>query len=145
MGYTVLTVFENTDTINEPVVSLPMTGRMSFRQLGILVGLSVLIPMVIYSSGSQYILNLFPDPIFMIETVNGQIKITWDILAALIPMPFGLALGMPRPKLVPMDRLIVMLVRFAINNTSNSSVKKKTGKTLHAKSMHMQDLHKSTM
>ena len=37
-GYTILTVFENTDTINEPVISLPMAGKMSFRQIGIVTG-----------------------------------------------------------------------------------------------------------
>ena len=128
-SYTVLTVFENTDTINEPVIALPMLGKASFRQIGIITGLAVMLPMLIYSAGSESVLDAFPDPIFTFVAVNGEIKITWDIIIALVPMPFGLALGMPRPKLVPMDALIILLVRFMIHHTSVKSSRQKTKKS----------------
>ena len=130
-SYTVLTVFENTDTINEPVIALPMLGKASFRQIGIITGLAVMLPLLIYSSGSESILDAFPDPVFSFVAVNGEIKITWDIIIALIPMPLGLALGVPRPKLVPMDNLVVLLVRFMMHHTSVKSSKQKAKKSRH--------------
>ena len=134
-SYTVLTVFENTDTINEPVISLPMLGKASFRQIGIITGLAVMLPLLIYSTGSESILNAFPNPVFSFVAVNGEIKITWDIVIALVPMPLGLALGIPRPKLVPMDNLIMLLIRFMINHTSvKSTTKAKKSRQPHTKS-----------
>jgi len=119
-NYTELTVFENTDTINEPVISIPMLGRLSFRQIGIAMGTSVLMPLVIYSALSGHIHEIFPEPIFTFDAISGagHIRITWDVMIALIPVPIGLALGLPRPKLMPMDTLLVSLASFAIRHTS---------------------------
>ena len=131
-SYTVLTVFENTDAINEPAVLLPIIGRVSFRQIGIIVGLSVMIPLVIYSACSEFVLDSLPDPVFSFDAVNGTVQITWDVVLALAPVPAGLALGVPRPKLVPMDRLIIILIKFAVHHTSISghvSTAKKAKKT----------------
>ncbi len=142
-NYTVLTVFENTDTINEPVIALPIIGKASFRQIGIIVGLAVILPMMIYSAGSEAVRGAFPDPAFSFTAVNGQIKITWDVLLALAPIPLGLALGMPRPKLVPMDKLIVILVRFAMHRTSvRSSTQKKAKRKSETKSSYAGFAHK---
>ena len=124
-SYTVLTVFENVNAINEPVISMPMIGRVSFRQIGIIVGLSVMLPLLIYSSGSEYILEAFPHPVFSFTAVNAQVQITWDVILAIIPIPVGLLLGMPRPKLVPMDQLIILLAKFAIYHTSVNTASKK--------------------
>lgn len=124
-NYTVLTVFENTDTINEPVISMPMLGKISFRQIGIIVGLVIMLPMMIYS-GSEAILDVFGSgAVFSFVAVNSEIKITWDVVIALVPIPFGLFLGVPRPKLVPMDRLIFILFNFMIHHTSVKSVTSK--------------------
>ena len=118
-GYTILTVFENTDTINEPVISLPMAGKMSFRQIGIVTGIAVLLPMLVYSAASDVILGAFPDPVFSFEPVSGSlINVTWDVVLALVPVPFGVLLGVPRPKLLAMDELVVVLIRFWIRRTS---------------------------
>lgn len=111
-NYTVLTVFENTDTINEPVIAFPMLGKVSFKQIGILMGLAVLLPMMIYSTGSESILMVFPNPMFTVYAVSTEIKVTWDIILALVPVPIGLLLGIPRPKLVSMDTMIILLIRF---------------------------------
>ena len=121
-GYTILTVFENTDTINEPVISLPMAGKLSFRQIGIVTGIAVLLPMLVYSAASDVILGAFPDPVFSFEPVSGSlINVTWDVVLALIPVPFGVLLGVPRPKLLAMDELVVVLIRFWIRRTSVGS------------------------
>ena len=131
-SYTVLTVFENTDAINEPAVLLPIIGRVSFRQIGIIVGLSVMIPLVMYSAGSEHILDSLPDPVFSFDAVNGTVQITWDVVLALAPVPAGLALGVPRPKLVPMDKLIIILIKFAVNHTSisgHANIAKRAKKT----------------
>ena len=118
-GYTILTVFENTDTINEPVISLPMAGKMSFRQIGIVTGIAVLLPMLVYSAASDFILGTFPDPVFSFAPVSGSlINVTWDVVLALVPVPFGVLLGVPRPKLLAMDELVVVLIRFWIRRTS---------------------------
>ena len=124
-SYTVLTVFENVNAINEPVISMPMMGRVSFRQIGIIITLSVMVPLLIYSSGSEYILDVFPHPVFSFTAVNAQVQITWDVILAIIPIPVGLLLGMPRPKLVPMDQLIILLAKFAIYHTSVNTASKK--------------------
>ncbi len=117
-SYTVLTVFENTDTINEPVILLPLLGKVSFRQIGIIIGLGVMLPMLIYSAGSEHILSILPDPVFTFDAVNAKMEVTWDILIVLVPMSVGLMLGVPRPKLVPMDALVAILIRFIIHRTS---------------------------
>ena len=125
-------MFENTDAINEPAVLLPIVGRVSFRQIGIMVGLSVMMPLAIYSAGSGFILDSLPDPVFSFDAVNGTVRVTWDVVLALVPVPAGLALGAPRPKLVPMDRLVVILARFAISHASvprHGASAKKTKKT----------------
>lgn len=114
--YTILTVFENTDTINEPVISFPMFGKMSFRQIGILIGIGIMLPMAIYSTCSDLILNALPDPVLSDHTA--RIQVTWDIVLALVPAPLGVILGVPRPKLIPMDILIVTLIRFMMYHTS---------------------------
>ena len=122
-SYTVLTVFEGDGTINEPVISLPMAGKVSFRQIGFLMGLSVILPMVIYSGASSHILQAMPDPILSIDAVNAGVDVTWDVVLALLPVPAGLILGLGRPKLVPMDVLVAMIIRFMIYHTSLKSTR----------------------
>ena len=121
-SYTLLTVFEDMGTINEPVISLPMTGRISFRQIGIVVGLSVMLPMALYSwLSSGYTLETWEAISF--DTVNGTVHITLDIIISLIPVPIGLVLGIPRPRMLPMDELVLVLLKFAIQHTSIQSTK----------------------
>ena len=122
-SYTVLTVFEGDDAINEPVISLPMAGKVSFRQIGFLMGLSVILPMAIYSGASSHILQAMPDPILSINAVNTGVDVTWDVVLALLPVPAGLILGLGRPKLVPMDVLVAMIIRFMIYHTSLKAVR----------------------
>ena len=119
-SYTILTVFENTDTLNEPVMSLPLLGRMSFRQIGIVVGLSILAPLALYSGMSGLVLDAWPEPAFSFEAVGSQVAVTWDVVLAVVSVPFGLILGIPRPKLLPMDGLVAALVMFAVRRTSVS-------------------------
>lgn len=121
-SYTILTVFENTDTINEPVMSLPLLGKLSFRQIGIVIGLSILTPLMVYTAASESILDMWPDPAFSLDITDGNhMLVTWDIILAAIPAPFGLGLGIPRPKLMPMDRLVLVLAAFAVRRTSIQS------------------------
>ena len=122
-NYTVLTVFENTDTINEPVIFLPLVGKTSFRQIGIIISLAIILPLIIYSGYSEYLQEIFPNPIFSINTTHGTINLTWDVVIAILPIPFGLGLGMPRPKLLAMDQMIISLIHFSIYHTSVKSVK----------------------
>lgn len=120
MSRTILTVFEDEDTVNEPVISLPMAGRLSFRQIGMVVGLSVIAPMMIYSGLSEHLLDALPEPVwsFSVTGSASQAKVTWDVIVSLIPVPFGLGLGIPRPKLLPMDQLLLSFLMFSIRHTS---------------------------
>ena len=131
-GYTVLTVFENAGTMDEPVIRLPLAGRVSFRQIGIIAGLCIMLPMVIYT-GAGELDHLRDGVVSTIGVAGNDIRITWDMVLALVPVPFGLALGLPRPKLVPMDALVVMLVRFMMSGSSVKAVKAKRRKKGRAK------------
>ena len=110
-----------------------MMGKVSFRQIGIIMGLAVMLPMVIYSAGSDAILEIFPNPIFSFTAVNGEVAITWDVVFAILPIPVGLLLGVPRPKLIPMDKLIIVLCGFMMHKTSVVQTTKST-KTKKTKS-----------
>ena len=123
-GYTVLTVFENAGTMDEPVIRLPLAGRVSFRQIGIIAGLCIMLPMVIYT-GAGELDHLRDGVVSVIGVAGNDIRITWDMVLALVPVPFGLALGLPRPKLVPMDALVVMFVRFMMSGSSVKAAKAK--------------------
>lgn len=126
-SYTILTVFENTETLNEPVISLPLAGKVSFRQIGYIVGLSVMLPLAIYSGMSEHVLGMAPEPVFSFGAVNTEIRVTWDVLLAMAPMPAGLLLGVPRPKLMPMDVLVMVLLRFMMRRTSIRQKARKPG------------------
>jgi len=119
-SYTVLTVFDGTDALNEPVMSLPVAGRLSFRQIGIVVGISVLLPLAVYSAASGHVLAAWPEPVFYLDVIGaaGGLRVTWDVILALLPVPFGLAVGLPRPKLMPMDAMIAAMISFAVRHTS---------------------------
>lgn len=114
MGYTILTVLQGGSSLDEPVMSLPLLGRVSFRQAGIIMGLCVVAPLCVHSSLSGAVLAALPDPI----TSVGGAQLGWDAVFSLLPAVVGLALGVPRPRLVSMDVAVLMLLRFAVRGTS---------------------------
>ncbi len=87
------------------------------------MGLSVIVPMAIYSGASPSVLQAMPDPLFSINAVSTGMDVTWDVVLSLLPVPAGLVLGLGRPKLVPMDVLVVMIIRFMIYRTSLKSAR----------------------
>lgn len=114
MGYTILTVLHGGSSLDAPVMSLPLFGRVSFRQAGIIMGLCVITPLCIHSALSGVVLSALPDPI----TSVGGAQLGWDVAISLLPAIAGLVLGVPRPRLVPMDVAVLMLLRFAVRGTS---------------------------
>lgn len=114
MGYTVLTVLRGGGSLDEPVMSLPLLGRVSFRQAGIIMGLCVALPLCVHSFSSVAVLSALPEPALS----AGPARLGWDAVLALLPVPLGLALGVPRPRLVPMDVAVFMILRFAVRKSS---------------------------
>lgn len=114
MGYTTLTVLQGGSSLDEPVLSLPLLGRVSFRQAGIIMGLCVITPLCIHSALSGAVLAALPEPIASV----GGARLGWDAAISLLPAVAGLVLGVPRPRLVPMDVAVLMLLRFAVTGTS---------------------------
>ena len=114
MGYTALTVLSGGGSLDEPVMSLPLLGRISFRQAGIIMGLCVVLPLCVHSAFSGAVLAALPGPAASV----GGAQVGWDAVVSLLPVPLGLALGVPRPRLVPMDVAVLMLLRFAARGTS---------------------------
>lgn len=101
-------------SLDEPVMSLPVLGRVSFRQAGIIMGLCLALPLCVHSAFSAHVLEALPDPAFS----AGPAEVGWDAVVSLIPVPVGLALGVPRPRLVPMDAAVWMMFRFALRRSS---------------------------
>ena len=130
MGYTVLTVLGGGGSLDEPVMSLPLLGRISFRQAGIIMGLCVMLPLCVHSAASGAVLAALPEP----AASAGGAQIGWDAVISLLPVPFGLALGVPRPRLVPMDVAVFMLLRFAARGTSARAAPRRQGGAPRARS-----------
>lgn len=114
MGYTALTVLYGGGSLDEPVMSLPVLGRVSFRQAGIIMGLCVALPLCLHSAFSGAVLAALPEPAASL----GAARLGWDAVLSLLPVPLGLALGVPRPRLVPMDVAVLMVLRFALRKSS---------------------------
>lgn len=112
-GYTTLTVLRGTGALDEPVMPVPVLGRISFRQAGIIMGACVVLPLLMHwalSGGPS-------EAAFQV----GFVEITWDALIAAAPIPAGLALGVPRPRLVPMDVAVFMVLRFALRRAPRAA------------------------
>lgn len=92
-------LFENTNPLDEQTISIPLMGKISLRQLGIVfVGL--------LASIASY-------------------HMTESLIILLILIVLSVGLGLPRPKILPMDKLVYCVVLFLIkNNTPHKSVKK---------------------
>ena len=95
-------------------MSLPLLGRVSFRQAGIIMGFCVALPLCVHSFCSEAVLSALPEPALS----AGPARLGWDAVLALLPVPLGLALGVPRPRLVPMDVAVFMVLRFALRKSS---------------------------
>lgn len=115
VGYTTLTVLRGDGALDEPVMPVPVLGRISFRQAGIIMASCVALPLLIHwalSGGPS-------EAAFEI----GFVEITRDALAAAAPIPAGLALGVPRPRLVPMDVAVFMVIRFALRRAPREAAR----------------------
>lgn len=113
-------MFGGSGALDEPVVPLPLAGRASFRQVGLIIGISVLLPLAVHHALSGAVLAAWPAPLLLLEAPGGagQVRITWDMVLAAAPVPAGLALGLPRPAIAPMDRLLADVICFAVRGHS---------------------------
>lgn len=106
-----ITVFENTSALDEQAVSIAILGKVSIRQL------------IIIFSGLLFAVGIF--------------QTTASLTFAVIPAIIATVLGLPKPKILSMDRLVYSVLLFFIRGTSLnhkvSKIKKPT-KTKKAES-----------
>jgi len=102
-----ITVFENTSALDEQAVSFAVLGKVSIRQLAILFS-GLLIGM-------------------------GMFQTTNNLIYAAIPVLIGTVLGLPRPKILSMDRLVYSIIVFFIKGTSIPKKVSKTKKDVKSK------------
>lgn len=93
MGQIEITVFENTSALDEQAISIAVLGKVSIRQL------------IIIFSGLLLAVGIF--------------QTTASLMFAVIPALIGVILGLPRPKILSMDRLVYSILRFFIKGTSS--------------------------
>ncbi len=106
-----ITVFENTSALDEQAVSIAILGKVSIRQL------------IIIFSGLLFAVGIF--------------QTTTSLTFAIIPAIIATVLGLPKPKILSMDRLVYSVLLFFIRGTSlNHKVSKgeKPRKTKKAES-----------
>lgn len=106
MGQIDITVFENTSALDEQAVSIAILGKVSIRQLAIIF------------SGLLLSVGIF--------------QITNSVIYAVTPALIGMILGLPKPKILSMDRLVYSMLLFFVKGTSinqKSTKNKKSPKT----------------
>ena len=87
-----VTVFENTSALDEQAISIAVIGKVSMRQLAIIFS-GLLLAVGIY-------------------------QITSSLIFAIIPAMIAMGLGLPKPKILSMDRLVYSILIFFIKGSS---------------------------
>lgn len=107
MGQIDITVFENTSALDEQAVSIAVLGKVSIRQLAIIF------------SGLLIAVGVFQN--------------TNSLIYAAIPALLGVVLGLPRPKILSMDKLVYSVLLFFVKGTSVNQKSSKNKKQLKSK------------